>query len=187
MRSDALEGGGFLLCPLVYSYTPLGAVSPPAQVTPLRSTARWPRVSARGVASAAAQQRAVLRHQRSRRPGAAPGSRASGPTLAAGANLSSDSPGSPSSRVTVARKGAGDRNEIFNISVPQNESELSFSILSSGDTLFPLKDGAGAGERLPRAPSPSPQRQASSLGAPPAADKGQRTRAPGRREGRRLH
>lgn len=94
-------------------------------------------------------------------------------------------PGSPSSRVAVARKGAGDRNEIFNKSVPQNE--LSFSILSSGDTLFPLKVGTGAGERRPRAPSPSPQRQAPSLGAPPAADKGQRTRDPGGREGRRLH
>lgn len=96
-------------------------------------------------------------------------------------------PGSPSSRVTVPRKGAGDRNEIFNKSVPQNENELSFSILSSGDTLFPLKVGAGAGERRPRAPSPSPQRQAPSLGPLPAADKGQRTRDPGGWEGRRLH
>nr|XP_033699166.1 uncharacterized protein LOC109548309 [Tursiops truncatus] len=51
-------------------------------------------------------------------------------------------PGSPSSRVTVPRKGAGDRNEIFNKSVPQNENELSFSILSSGDTLFPLKESS---------------------------------------------
>lgn len=161
-------------------------------MTPLRSAARWLRASA--------QQRAALRHLRSRRPGATPESRASGPTLAAGANLSSSSPGalpavwratqfpgSPSSRVAVARKGAGDRNEIFNKSVPQNENELSFSILSSGDTLFPLKVGTGAGERRPRAPSPSPQRQAPSLGAPPAADKGQRTRDPGGREGRRLH
>lgn len=47
--------------------------------------------------------------------------------------------------------------KYLTISVVQNANELSFSILSVDDTFFPLKDGAGAGERggLVSPPSPS--------------------------------